>query len=107
MAISSDGQNQGIYELDDFCLRSLHALINIEKGRQTRPLAIETLARVDVGLFRDPQGRLSYWVNEVTRPPWCAQMLHISRNCGALERTAVSLKEGLLSSYDQYRQMYP
>ncbi|KAF8234593.1 hypothetical protein L208DRAFT_1376829 [Tricholoma matsutake] len=85
----------------------LKTLIKLEKHRQMGPLAIEMLTWVDVGLFRDSQGQLCYWVNEVMHPPWCAQMLHMDNNNGELERTAVSVKESLVTAHLNHRNMYP
>jgi hypothetical protein len=70
--------DEGRKELQKFLTRTLEHLIQIEKGKQARPLSLEYVARLDVGIMPHRKGELEacYFFNEVTRAPdmtWWAQ----------------------------------
>lgn len=98
---------QGLEEMDNFCLRALRHLSDVEKTRQTEPLSIDSLARVDIALTRRPDGKLNYYVNEITRPPACGLMEHLTGQSTNIEVMALSVRHGLIRSYLHHCKMYP
>ena len=103
----SENAPKGLQEIDEFCLEVLRHLSEIEKTRQTEPLSIDSLVRMDIALTRCPNGDLNYYVNEVTRSPACALMEHLAGQSTNIEVMALSVKNGLIASYLHHCRMYP
>ena len=99
-------EQAGLEEIDDICLRTLQALSNIEKARQTEPLSIDSLARVDVGLVLGHDQNLQYYVNEISRHP-CSLMEHLFQQATNIECMAYWVMDGLIQTYKHHVVMYP
>ena len=93
--------------MKSFCIRTLQALLDLEKQRQTEPLAIECLVRMDIGLVKQEGGNLNYYVNEISRPPCCSLMQSLEPDTNYLEIMARSVREGLVRTYIHHCQKYP
>ncbi|GLB45426.1 hypothetical protein LshimejAT787_3700070 [Lyophyllum shimeji] len=98
---------RGLEELDAFCVKTLQHLSRIERTRQTEPLSIDALARVDVALWRREDGRLDYYVNEISRGTACGLMEHLATETTSIAVMASSVREGLIKSFLQHCKMYP
>ena len=98
----------GLKEMDEFCRKTLQALSEIENERQTEPLSIDSLARVDISLFRAENGSLSYYVNEITRPVTAtALMAHLAGQSTNIEVMAAHVRMGLIECYLHHRKKFP
>jgi hypothetical protein len=100
-------QKGGLDEIETFAKRVLEALIRLEKSRQAEPLSIESLVRIDIGLVYREDGRMDYYVNEVSRAPTCSLMQHLEVDANGLEAMAKSVKQGLISMYKHHCIKYP
>lgn len=98
---------EGLDEIETFAHRTLEALIRLEKSRQTEPLSIESLVRIDIGLVSLEGGKMDYYVNEVSRAPTCSLMQHLEVNANGLEAMAKSVQRGLISMYQHHCTKYP
>ena len=96
----------GTTELDDFCIQTLKALSELEKTRQTEPLSIDSLVRVDVGLVLRNGQTPQYYVNEISRYP-CSLMDHFVQQTTHIEFLASCVKEGLFQTYNHHCLMHP
>jgi hypothetical protein len=56
-------------EFLSFAEQNLSQLIKIEEARLKTPSSLRVFARLDIGIWRDASGVLSYFVNEVERGP--------------------------------------
>jgi hypothetical protein len=94
-------------EMQSFCIRTLQALLKMEKQRQTEPLAIEHLVRMDIGLVKQEGENFNYYVNEISRPPCCSLMQNLEPDTGYLEIMAESVREGIVRTYKHHCQKHP
>jgi hypothetical protein len=93
--------------MDNFCLEALQHLSKMETARQTEPLSIDSLARVDISLVRCPDGSLNYYVNEMSRGLACGLMKHLAGQRTKMQVMASSVRNGLIRSYTHHCTQYP
>lgn len=96
----------GLEEIDNFCITTLRILSDLERNRQTGPLSIDSLARVDIGLFIGKNLMPQYYVNEISRHP-CSLMDHQVKQTTHLELMASCVAGGLVQTYKHHCLMYP
>src|SRR5262245_2415327 len=94
-------------DIETFCLQTLQALLKLEKTRQTEPLSLEHLVRMDIGVFKGKDDTLNYYVNEVSRPPCCSLMQLLEVDTNRLEEMAGSVRMGLVQMYDHHCAKFP
>jgi hypothetical protein len=56
-------------EFVTFAETNLRQLIEVEEAKLGVPSSLRVLARLDIGIWQDGNGRLSYFVNSVVRGP--------------------------------------
>jgi len=98
--------NSGLAKLDNFCIQTIQALSRMERTRQTGPLSIDSVARLDIGLIMGNDQTPQYYVNEISRFP-CSLMGHLSLQTTNIELIATSVAQGLLEAYNHHLTMYP
>jgi hypothetical protein len=93
--------------MESFSIKTLQALIDMETQRQTEPLSLGSLVRMDIGVVKRPNGEMDYYVNEVSRPPCCSLMVNLEPDTGQLEIMARSVREGLVKMYLHHCNKFP
>jgi hypothetical protein len=79
----------------------------MEMQRQTEPLAVGSIIRMDLGVLKRPDGGLDYYVNEVSRPPCCSLMVNLEPDTSHLDIMAGSVREGLVKLYLHHCTKFP
>jgi hypothetical protein len=87
--VSVDDARKGVKEFDDYCERTLLALVELEHQYLQHEPAIARIARLDVSvMFKND--KWGYFVNEVTR---CPGFRFFSREHGNLDEFGLVFKE--------------
>jgi hypothetical protein len=91
-----------------FCWKTVRQLTILEKSRQTEPLSIEDLVRVDISLVRRREdGKLHYYVNEITRCPTMAMGLAKVQDFNKARKLALIVRPSLQKIYKHHTIKYP
>jgi len=98
-------------ELHQFLTKTLKFLIAFEKYRQTRPLSLEYIARLDIGVMPHPGApdglEACYFVNEVTRAPDMTWWEHGDGGARRLSRFWGPVECALLEMVKWHRNQCP
>ena len=62
---------------------------------------------MDIGIVKREDGKLDYYVNEVSRPPCCSLMQHLQTDSMEVDVMAACVKESLVNTYLHHRHKYP
>lgn len=73
---------RALQQLDDFAIASLNALVELESPRNAGPITLRYMARLDISLVANEMGKLSYYINEVTRMPGAMMFSRVGNGGG-------------------------